>query len=70
MGQKGAIAMQNRFSSPVVWAALAAQVLAILVTLGVLDLSQSDAVNAAVTAALELLVVFGLLNNPTNRDAF
>ena len=62
--------MQKRINSPVVWAAIAAQVLAILVTLGVIDMGQSDAINAIVTAVLELFVVFGVLNNPTNREEF
>ena len=62
--------MQNRLNSPVVWAALAAQILAILVTLGVIDMGQSEAVNAVVTAVLELFVVFGVFNNPTNREEF
>ena len=62
--------MQNRLNSPVVWAALAAQILAILVTLGVVDMGQSDALNAVVTAVLELFVVFGVFNNPTEREKF
>ena len=43
---------QNRFTSPVVWAAVAAQLLTLLSTLGVINAGQSDAVGAVVTAVL------------------
>ncbi|MEG1053033.1 MAG: hypothetical protein RSF79_13430 [Janthinobacterium sp.] len=62
--------MQNRIQSKVVWAAVIAQVLAILVTLGVIDLGLSDTINAVVVSALELLVAFGVLNNPTDKTNF
>lgn len=61
---------QNRLKSPVVWAAIAAQVLALLVTLGVIDTGLSSAVNGVVVSVLEVLVAFGVLNNPTNGAAF
>lgn len=57
---------QNRFKSPILWSALAAQVLVILVTLGVIDTGLSEAIEAVVTSLLQLLVTFGVLNNPTN----
>lgn len=59
---------QNRFRSPVLWGSLAAQVLVILVTLGVIDTGLSEAIEAVVTSLLQLLVTFGVLNNPTNRS--
>ena len=61
---------QNRFTSPVVWAAVAAQQLTILSTLGVINAGQSDAVGAVVTAVLQLLIAFGVLNNPTSKNTF
>ena len=61
---------QNRFTSPVVWAAVAAQLLTILSTLGVISAGQSDAVGAVVTAVLQLLIAFGVLNNPTSKNTF
>lgn len=61
---------QNRFKSPVVWGTVLAQALAILVALDLLSPSQSTAVNGVITAALQLLVTFGILNNPTARDTF
>lgn len=59
---------QNRFRSPVLWASLAAQLLVILVTLGVIDTGMSESIEAVVTSLLQLLVTFGVLNNPTNRS--
>ena len=61
---------QNRFTSPVVWAAVAAQALTILSTLGLLSTGQSDAVGAVVSAVLQLLIAFGVLNNPTSKTTF
>lgn len=61
---------QNRLKSPVVWAAIAAQGLTILVTLGVVDTGLSDAINAALAGVLQLLVMLGVLNNPTNAAKF
>ena len=61
---------QNRFTSPVVWVAVAAQLLTLLSTLGVINAGQSDAVGAVVTAVLQLLIAFGVLNNPTSKDTF
>lgn len=61
---------QNRLKSPVVWAAVVAQVLALLVTLGVLDTGLSGTMNAVAVSVLELLVAFGVLNNPTDKSNF
>lgn len=60
--------IQNRLKSKVLWAAIAAQVLALLVTLGVIDTGMSAAINGVITAVLELLVAFGVINNPTNPE--
>lgn len=61
---------QNRFKSPVVIGAVIAQVLSILVALGVLLPEASEAVNAVVSSVLQMLVVFGVLNDPTNKAGF
>lgn len=61
---------QNRFKSPVVWGAVIAQVLSILVALGVILPDASEAVNAVVASVLQMLVVFGVLNNPENKTGF
>lgn len=61
---------QNRWKSPVVWSALAAQVLSILVLLEALTPTQSETLNAVVIAVLQAFVAFGFLNNPENRSGF
>lgn len=58
---------QNRFKSPVLWASLVAQVLSILVLMGVIDVAASEAIDGVVAAVLQLLATFGILNNPTNK---
>ena len=59
---------QNRFKSPVLWAALAAQLLSMLVLLGVMDTGLSESINSVGGAVLQLLAAFGVLNNPTNAS--
>ena len=61
---------QNRFTLPVVWASVAAQLLTLLSTLGIINAGQSDAVGAVVSAVLQLLIAFGVLNNPTSKNTF
>ena len=58
---------QNRFKSPVVWAAVVAQILTILIVLDVINVAQQESINQVVAAVLQLLIAFGVLNNP--RDA-
>lgn len=62
--------MQKRWESPVVWAAVAAQVMAVLITLGVVDTGVGDAVEQVVAGVLQLLTLFGVLNNPTDGKGF
>lgn len=60
--------MQNRFKSKVLWAAIVAQVLSLLVTVGVIDTGMSTTLNGVAVAILEMLVVFGVVNNPTDKE--
>lgn len=62
--------VQNRIKSPVFWSALIAQLLSILVLTGVIGAEWSGAITGIVTAVLEALTVFGVLNNPTNKTGF
>ena len=61
---------QNRFKSPVVWAAVVAQILTVLIVLDVINVAQQDTINALVASVLQLLVAFGILNNPVAQDKF
>ena len=60
---------QNRFRSPVLWASVVAQILSLLVVIGVIDTGLSEAIEGVLIAVLELLVAFGILNNPRDPSA-
>lgn len=61
---------QNRWTSVPMLTALAAQLLSVLVLLGIIDLSQSEALEAVIIAICEALTAFGVLNNPTSKTSF
>ncbi len=61
---------QIRWKSAPLWIALAAQLLGLLVVLGVIDAGQSDVINGVVIALCEALTAFGVLNNPTSKTSF
>jgi len=61
---------QNRFKSPVVWAAVVAQILTVLIVLDVITVAQQETINQVVAAVLQLLIAFGVINNPTTQDKF
>ena len=61
---------QSRFKSPVVWAAIVAQIVSILILAGVIETSLGDTVNAVAAGVFQLLVIFGILNNPTDKKYF
>ena len=61
---------QNRFKSPVVWAAVVAQILTVLIVLDVINVAQQETINQVVAAVLQLLIAFGVVNNPTTQDKF
>ena len=58
---------QNRFRSPVVWAAVLGQVLLII---GLFKPEISDTVKIIGMAVIEILTLFGILNNPVSKDSF
>jgi phi LC3 family holin len=61
---------QNRFKSPVVWAAVVAQILTVLIVLDVINVAQQETINQVVAAVLQLLIAFGVINNPTDKSSF
>lgn len=61
---------QNRLLSPVTITAIAAQLLSILVMVGVIDTGLSEAIEGVIASVLQLLVAFGVLNNPTSKQNF
>lgn len=60
---------QNRWKSPVLWTAVVAQVVSILIMTNVIDLPLGDQVNQVAVAILQLLTLIGVLNNPENPEA-
>ena len=62
--------MQNRLKSWVFWSSLAAQIISILTATEVIDFALGDVFNNVVAAVLQLFVVFGVLNNPTDKENF
>ncbi|MGI5971189.1 MAG: hypothetical protein ACOX7P_05640 [Oscillospiraceae bacterium] len=64
--------VQSRWKSKVMWAAVFAQAVSIFGLLGLWDKIgiTSDTFEGIVTALLEILVLFGILNSPTNKNSF
>ena len=64
--------MQSRFKSKVFWAALIAQIISIIGYLGLFEKwgIMVDQVETIVSTILQLLVLFGILNNPTSNTEF
>ena len=61
---------QNRLKSPVVWAAVVAQILTVLIVLDVINVAQQETINQVVAAVLQLLIAFGVINNPRDAENF
>ena len=59
--------MKKRLASPVVWGSVLAQVLLIV---GLYMPEVSDTVKIVGTAVIEVLTLFGVLNNPTDKEGF
>ena len=61
-------AMQNRWRSKVLWASLLAQVVSILLLTGVLSAGQADMINQVAALVLQIGVIVGVINNPTDAE--
>ena len=59
--------MQNRFKSAVVWLAVLSQ---ILLVVGLYLPNIAEEIKIIGTAAIEILTLFGILNNPTDKSKF
>jgi uncharacterized membrane protein len=70
-GKEGGTCMkQNRLKSKVVWLAVLAQLVIIAQITGVLTISQVEVINVSATAVIQILVLLGILNVPTDADNF
>lgn len=56
--------VQSRWKSKVLWAALAAQAIGILVLVGVIDAGFGETANQVVALGLQILVIVGVVNDP------
>jgi len=63
---------QNRWKSPVFWGAVVAQIISIGQITGIWAKYGIDTgmIGDVVAGALQLGVLFGLLNNPSNKTSF
>lgn len=59
--------MLKKFKSPVVWITLIAQ---ISLVISIFNESISDEFKIIATAIIEVLTVFGILNNPNDKEMF
>ena len=61
---------KSRWSSPVVWGSIVAQLVSILLVTNTIPPALGDKINEVAAMVLQLLVLFGVMNNPTDRDNF
>lgn len=61
---------QNRFRSPVLWTTVASLVCGLLMQIGVIGDAENKHIMEIVGTVLELFAIFGILNDPTNKDNF
>jgi phi LC3 family holin len=60
----------SRFKSKVVWASIASIILLFINQTGLVNDLQLDSLKNLIDVILSVLVVFGILNNPTTKDKF
>lgn len=60
--------LQSRWKSPVLWTAIGAQIVALLLLTGVLGSDKADLVNQVFGYALQIAVAIGILNNPADKE--
>lgn len=58
----------ERLKSPVLWTAIGAQVVAILLLTGVIGSDKAEMINQIVAYALQILVALGVVNNPVDKE--
>lgn len=59
--------IKERLKSPVVWAAVIAQICAVV---SIFAPSQSETVKTVAVCIIEILTLFGILNNPCDKSGF
>jgi uncharacterized membrane protein len=64
------IVIQERYKSAVLWSAITAQIVTLLIALGVIDTGLGETVNLIVASVLQILVGIGIFNDPTSKNKF
>ena len=62
--------IKERLKSPVTLAAIVGQIVTILLMVGAINTGLGDTVNNVTAGVIQLLVLFGVLNNPTDKTNF
>ncbi|HPS80252.1 MAG TPA: hypothetical protein PLP25_00150 [Candidatus Limiplasma sp.] len=62
--------IKERLKSPVTLAAVVGQIVTILLMVGAISTGAGDTVNNVAAGVIQLLVLFGVLNNPTDKNNF
>jgi len=62
--------IKERLKSPVTLAAVVGQIVTILLMVGAISTGAGDTVNNVAAGVTQLLVLFGVLNNPTDKNNF
>ena len=62
--------IKERLKSPVTLAAIVGQIVTILLMVGAINSGLGDTVNNVTAGVIQLLVLFGVLNNPTDKVNF
>ncbi len=60
--------MQNRFKSWALWTSIAALIIFCVKTFAKIDISEE--INGLLDVLLPVLVAFGIVNNPTDKENF
>lgn len=59
---------QSRWKSPVLWTAIGAQIVALLLLTGVIGSDKADLINQVIGYALQIAVAVGIVNSPTDKE--
>ena len=62
--------IKERIKSPVTLAAIVGQIVTILLMVGAINTGLGDTVNNVTAGVIQLLVLFGVLNNPADKANF
>ena len=62
--------IKERLKSPVTLAAIVGQIVTILLMVGAINTGLGDTVNNVAAGVIQLLVLFGVLNNPADKANF